>query len=107
MKLVLAVINHDDAHIVVHNLTKEGFLVTKLSTTGGFLMMGNMTILVGVEDDKVNSVIRVISKVFKTASRLCPSMSEMGMGMLPVLPVEVTVGGATVFVLDVDKFIKV
>jgi uncharacterized protein YaaQ len=31
----------------------------------------------------------------------------MGMGMLPVLPVEVTVGGATVFVLDVDKFIKV
>jgi uncharacterized protein YaaQ len=107
MKLVLAVINHDDAHIVVHNLTKEGFLVTKLSTTGGFLMMGNMTILVGVEDDKVNSVIRVISKYSKSRKQVMPSMSEMGMGMLPVLPVEVTVGGATVFVLDVDKFIKV
>ena len=48
MKLVLAIINHDDAHVVVHNLTKEGFLVTKLSTTGGFLMVGNMTVLIGV-----------------------------------------------------------
>lgn len=46
MKLVLAIINHDDAHVVVHNLTKEGFLVTKLSTTGGFLMVGNMTVLI-------------------------------------------------------------
>jgi len=107
MKLVIAVINHDDAHVVVHNLTKEGFLVTKLSTTGGFLMMGNMTILVGVENDKVSSVIRVISKYSKSRKQVMPSMSEMGVGMLPVLPVEVTVGGATIFVLDVEQFTKV
>ena len=107
MKLVIAVINHDDSHVVVHNLTKEGFLVTKLSTTGGFLMMGNMTILVGVENDKVSSVIRVISKYSKSRKQVMPSMSEMGIGMLPVLPVEVTVGGATIFVLDVEQFTKV
>ena len=60
MKLIIAIINHDDAHVVVHNLTKEGYLVTKLSTTGGFLMVGNMTVLIGVPDYKVNSVIKTI-----------------------------------------------
>ena len=101
MKLVLAIINHDDAHVVVHNLTKEGFLVTKLSTTGGFLMVGNMTVLIGVPDEKVNTVIKIIDK------QVMPSMSEIGMELYPSMPVEVTVGGATVFVLNVERFEKV
>ena len=49
MKLILAIINFDDANTVTHALTKRGFSSTKLSTTGGFLMAGNVTILVGVD----------------------------------------------------------
>ncbi|WP_297214549.1 cyclic-di-AMP receptor, partial [uncultured Flavonifractor sp.] len=48
MKLVLAIINHDDANTVTQSLTKKGFSSTKLATTGGFLMAGNVTILIGV-----------------------------------------------------------
>ncbi|MCI5810886.1 MAG: cyclic-di-AMP receptor [Clostridiales bacterium] len=107
MKLVLAIINHDDAHVVVHNLTKEGFLVTKLSTTGGFLMVGNMTVLIGVPDEKVNTVIKIIDKYSKSRKQVMPSMSEIGMELYPSMPVEVTVGGATVFVLNVERFEKV
>lgn len=107
MKLVIAIINHDDAHVVVHNLTKEGYLVTKLSTTGGFLMVGNMTVLIGVPDEKVNHVIKIIDKYSKSRKQIMPSMSEIGGGIFPTVPVEVTVGGATIFVVDVERFEKV
>ena len=50
MKLILAIVNNDDSAIAASALTKEGFFVTKLSTTGGFLMVGNTTFLIGTED---------------------------------------------------------
>ena len=55
MKMVMAIINADDAQTVVSNLTKSGVSVTKLATTGGFLKTGNTTVLVGVEDDNLMS----------------------------------------------------
>ena len=57
MKLILAIINHDDANTVTQALTKKGFSSTKLATTGGFLMAGNVTILIGVDEEKVQTVI--------------------------------------------------
>ena len=44
MKMVLAILNSDDASTVMHNLMKEGYQITKLSTTGGFLRAGNVTV---------------------------------------------------------------
>lgn len=51
MKLILAIVNNEDSAIAASALTKEGFLVTKLSTTGGFLMVGNTTFLIGTEEE--------------------------------------------------------
>ena len=62
MKLILAIINFDDANAVTHALTKKGFSSTKLATTGGFLMAGNVTILVGVDEEKVQAVIDIIKE---------------------------------------------
>ena len=62
MKMILAIINQDDANTVVNALMQEGYSVTKLSTTGGFLRAGNMTILIGVEDEKVPKVLNIIHK---------------------------------------------
>ena len=50
MKMVLAVVDKDDSHMVMQHLIKEGFSITTLSTTGGFLRAGNVTILIGVDD---------------------------------------------------------
>ena len=52
MKLVLAIVSKDDSSMVSSALTQEGFSVTKLATTGGFLMAGNTTFISGVEDDQ-------------------------------------------------------
>ena len=56
MKLILAVIPNDDSTIATSALTKAGYFVTKLSTTGGFLMVGNTTLLIGTEDEKIDEI---------------------------------------------------
>ncbi|MBE6929348.1 MAG: cyclic-di-AMP receptor [Clostridia bacterium] len=105
MKMILAIINQDDANMVVNGLMKEGYSVTKLSTTGGFLRAGNTTILVGVDDEKVQKVMNIIHKHSHSRRQVVPTGNDIGTaGMSPSMPMEVTIGGATVFVLNVDQF---
>ena len=105
MKLILAIVSNDDSGAVSSALTRGGFSVTKLATTGGFLMAGNTTFISGVEDEKVDEVIGIIAKRRRT--QVVPSTSTMDVGMYSSFPVEVTVGGSTIFVLNVDRFEKV
>ena len=107
MKLVMAVVGKDDGANVAAALTKDGFSVTKLATTGGFLKAGNMTFIVGTDDDKVDQVIDIISKQSRRRTQLVPNTTTMDMGMFSAYPVEVTVGGSTIFVLNVERFEKV
>ena len=104
MKMLLAIINHDDASAVSQNLTKNGFSSTRLATTGGFLMSGNTTLMVGVADERVDDAITIIKAHSHSRKQLIPTTSEMSFGYFPSMPVEVTVGGATIFVLDVERF---
>ena len=57
MKMILGILNTDDAPVVIQHLNKAGYFVTRLTTSGGFLRAGNATILVGVEVEKVQAVI--------------------------------------------------
>ena len=106
MKLILAIVNNDDAHTVNANLSKNGFFVTKIASTGGFLMSGNTTFLIGTEDENVDKAINVIGEHSKKRKQMVPSSASYGVGMYTSFPVEVTVGGATIFVLDVEQFKK-
>lgn len=107
MKMIMAVVSGDDSNAVSAALTKARFSVTKLATTGGFLMSGNTTFLIGVEDDKVSEVIDIIAKHSKKRKQMVPSTGMVDVGMYSAFPVEVTVGGAIVFVMNVERFEKV
>ena len=107
MKLVLSIINSDDASNVSSALTEKRFQVTKLATTGGFLKSGNTTFITGVDDDKVDEVIEIIKKTSNKRTQMVPNASSLDMGVYSALPFEVTVGGATIFVLNVDRFEKI
>jgi uncharacterized protein YaaQ len=106
MKLVLAIVNNSDSSMVSSSLTREGFAVTKLATTGGFLMAGNTTLLIGVDDDKVAQVCDIISNHSRKRTQMMPTTASYDTGLYTSLPVDVTVGGATVFVLNVERFEK-
>ena len=104
MKLVMAIVSSDDSGELVSVLTKNNFSVTKLATTGGFLRSGNTTVIIGVEEESIEEVFSIIKSTCSTRKHITTYQSPFG-GEMPY-PIEVEVGGATVFVLDVDKFIK-
>ena len=104
MKLVIAIVNRDDANTVTQNLSKHGFSSTKLASSGGFLLAGNITLLIGVQEEKVQQVIDIVREHSHSRKQMIPATSEIGMNYLSAMPVEVTVGGATVFVVDVERF---
>ena len=110
MKLIIAIVQDEDASRLVNQLMKNGYGVTKLATTGGFLRAGNTTLLIGVDDEKLHSVMEIIEQVCKSRKQITAAPSSMGsMGGMPgaaSYPVEVTVGGASVFVMSVDQFVK-
>lgn len=107
MKMIYAIVSHDDAKKVSNGLMKEGYFATKLSSTGGFLSKGNVTFLIGCDDEKVEHAIDVISEHSKTRTEIVANslVSEYGMFSNQVL--EVSVGGATIFVMDVCQFKKI
>ncbi len=106
MKLIVAIINNDDCPSVLSELTHKGYGATRLSTSGGFLKSGNSTLLIGTEDENVDNVIDIISEFSRKRTQMVSSSpSFMSEGFIS-RAVEVTVGGATVFVVDVEKFIK-
>ena len=106
MKLIVAIINNDDCPSVLSELTHKGYGATRLSASGGCLKSGNSTLLIGTEDENVDNVIDIISEFSRKRTQMVSSSpSFMSEGFIS-RAVEVTVGGATVFVVDVEKFIK-
>ena len=106
MKLILAIVSNDDSTSVTSALNKSSFQVTKLATTGGFLRAGNTTMIIGCEDDLVEQAIDIIGKESKRRTEVVPSTASYDIGRYASFPVEVQVGGATIFVLDVCQFFK-
>ncbi|KGO13036.1 cyclic-di-AMP receptor [Clostridium botulinum] len=109
MKLVIAIVQDDDASDLIDEITEEGFRVTKLATTGGFLKAGNTTLMIGVEEKDVDRLIKKVEDICKTRKQIvtAPSPINGSTGMYVSYPIEVEVGGATMFVVDVDKFVRV
>lgn len=107
MKLIYAIINNDDSHSVSTALTKNGHTATKLASTGGFLMAGNTTFLICSENDKVDDIIEIIREHSHKRKQFVPSAATYGVGSYTSFPVEVSVGGATIFVTDIERFEKV
>ncbi|MBR0367739.1 MAG: cyclic-di-AMP receptor [Clostridia bacterium] len=109
MKLIIAIVQDEDASRLISSLMSDGYRVTKLATTGGFLRSGNTTLLVGVEDDKLQNAMSIIEKVCKSRKQIASSPAPISgtTGVYVPYPIEVTVGGATIFVLDVEQFTKI
>jgi uncharacterized protein YaaQ len=106
MKLVVAIVQDKDAGRILQALVKKDFRATRLASTGGFLREGNTTLLVGVEEDQVEPVVALIGELGCSREKLVTPLSAVGgpMDSYVPYPVEVTVGGATIFVLPVEQY---
>lgn len=110
MKLIYAIVRYDNEDEVINALTKKRYSITKLSTTGGFLRKGNTTLMIGTEDEKVQEVIDIIKKECGKRQKITinmPYISGSAMVNYATMPTTVEVGGATIFVINVDQFEKI
>jgi uncharacterized protein YaaQ len=108
MKLVMAIVQNDDSGALADALRSASFSSTLISTTGGFLREGNATFLIGVEEPRLDELLKLINKNCTTRTQFInpmPPVMEPGELYL-AQPVEVQVGGATVFVMGVEQFAK-
>ena len=108
MKLIIAIVQDEDASRLMSSLMNDGYGVTKLATTGGFLRSGNTTLLLGVEEEKYDGAMSIIEKTCKSRKQIATSPSPVAgtTGVYMPYPIEVMVGGAIIFVLNVEQFIK-
>ncbi len=108
MKLVFAIVHDEDSGKVMEELNERGFGVTKLSSTGGFLKSGNTTLVVGVEEQSLDKVIEIIKDNCESRKQVIDSSLLPGSmnGSYMPYPIEIPVGGATIFVTAVERYEK-
>jgi uncharacterized protein YaaQ len=108
MKLIISVVNRDDMYTLSDELVRAGHTSTIISTTGGFLREGNATLLIGVKDSLVRQVIEIIKEACHQRTVLVNAMPPLidYEEALAFAPIEVQVGGAVVFILNVDRFVR-
>jgi uncharacterized protein YaaQ len=105
VKLVVAIVHNEDAGALVDRLLERDLRATRLHSSGGFLRQSNATILLGLEDDRVEEILQIIRDTCTSRTQIVnpmPPIMEPGEFFLPY-PLEVEVGGATVFVLPVER----
>jgi len=108
LKLVVIIASDTDADRLMRKLVEQGFPATKVSSTGGFLHRGSATILSGIESDEVDQVVSLARSECRARTELVPvqTLPFFGEGTALAEPVEIRVGGAIVFVLNVERFEK-
>ncbi|MEO8463197.1 MAG: cyclic-di-AMP receptor [Chloroflexota bacterium] len=106
MKLIVAIVHNEDAGALVDALLEAEYRATRLQSSGGFLKQSNATVIVGADDDRVDAVLEVVRANCTSRTQVVnpmPPIMEPGEFFMPY-PLEVEVGGATVFVLPVERF---
>lgn len=105
LKLVVAIVQDEDAGPLQDVLVAQRFALTRLSSVGGFLRRGNATFLVGAEEHRLGNLLALIRENCRTRTGYFVPTFPVDIAE-PVLPepIEVEIGGALVLVLDVERF---
>ena len=108
VKLVVAIVHDHDAADLLEALTTSGFQATKMASTGGFLREGNTTFMIGSDEEHVEEVLDIIKENCEARKKTVAPMSPVANSLEGYysFPMEIKIGGATVFIIDVEQFIK-
>jgi uncharacterized protein YaaQ len=107
-KLVMMIVSDSDADTLMDALVTAGYYATKVGSTGGFLRHGSVTVFSGVTDANVDAVIDIVNETCRVRREFVPIPGAIAEeGPFNTEPIEVRVGGAVVFVLDIDRFERI
>jgi uncharacterized protein YaaQ len=108
MILVVAIVQDYDTDRLLRAMSAAGLRATRIASTGGFLSMGNTTVISGIDDERVAECLDILresceSRLEPPPSYLVEELSALGPGTVT----EVTIGGAVVFVVRVSRFVRI
>ena len=109
MKLVYAIIRNENEDDVTAALMQDRFVVTRLSTTGGFLRKGNTTLMIALEDSDVERCIELIKEQCGRRQQITvnmPYLSGSSLMNYSSMPTNVEIGGATIMIVPLERFEK-
>jgi len=101
--LIMAVVQEQDLENATNAAEALGAPVVYLASTGGFLGRRNATLLIGLPNGLESSLIETLHKTCRQRVEYLTMPVEGAPMPLPT-PVAVTVGGATILALPVDRF---
>jgi uncharacterized protein YaaQ len=103
MKMMMAIVQAEDVSRITKALVEAGHRVTQISTTGGWLRRDNATLLMGVEDERMNDALNVFRSMGEHREADARAPVE-GPGDPKSQKSKIVIGSATIFVLNVDQF---
>ncbi len=108
VKMIIAVVHDHDAGDLMEALSNASFQATRMASTGGFLREGNTTFMIGSDEEHVENVLDIIKENCESRKKTVAPMTPVANSLEGYysFPMEVQIGGATVFILDVEKFLK-
>jgi uncharacterized protein YaaQ len=108
MKMIMCIVDDMDAYSLIEGLTEKSIQATKLTSSGGFLKKGNTTLLIGLEDGQVQEVVEMVKSLCHPRNEIV-SVEPMALPGEAVMPFSfnVKIGGATIFVMNVEDYEKV
>ncbi len=103
MKLIFAIVQNEDAKKLIRALNAVGLMITRISTTGGFMQGGNTTLMMGLDEERLDEAMEIIKRESKTRKQytVAPQAAIPGYAYTDATPLQITVGGAVVFIVDV------
>ena len=109
MKLLIAIIQEQDMDKLSKVLAKANIFATLLQSQGTFLKQKNITVLMAFEENNIDNVLKIFKKccVAKKELLSAPPVSSLPGEFITPGPTEITVGGATIMILDINKFEKI
>jgi uncharacterized protein YaaQ len=108
MKLVIAIVQDYDTDRLLREVSAAGLRATRIASTGGFLRMGNTTVFLGVDEERIQTCLEILAATCRSRVERPPAhvMEEFGL-LGPGTFTEVTIGGAVVFIVPVQDFIRI
>jgi uncharacterized protein YaaQ len=108
--LMLAIAQPEDVEAATNALVQAGLRVTRISSIGGFLRQGNVTLLLGLTRDQVTPASQLLAANCRTRTgyiNAAPEVTDAHSIQISgyVAPLEVVVGGATIFVLPAERIV--
>lgn len=104
-RLAILIVSGRQAMDLMQQLTENGFYFTQIDSSGGMIQEPSLSLLIGLNDSRLETLLRLVRKYCKPQKQYVPTQIHIQPGFTTALPmIEARVGGALIYILEVERF---